>query len=237
MTLLEVILAVALTVGIVGSIMGFYDHALKVRDSLEHRARQIEAARLVMNLMTNELRSAMSYEFLQMGVEGQADEIRFISASVPGPAAWALRKPTEEPIPPEQDVQIIGYRLRIVEDDQTGQPVPAGLERTWQKLLTARQAEEGREIQTDLLTEEIAYLHLRYWQDGQWSESWTGGDLPQAVEITLGTEPLPAGMAPADYPYAVLRRVVYLPGSRSAAREGGTGPLGEGIGPGRGDQP
>lgn len=44
-----------------------------------------------------------------------------------------------------------------------------------------------------------------------WQETWTGPGLPQAVEVSLGTEPLPPDTAPEDYPHEVFRRVIYLP--------------------------
>lgn len=44
-----------------------------------------------------------------------------------------------------------------------------------------------------------------------WQETWTGPGLPQAVEVSLGTEPLPPDVAPEDYPYELFRRVIYLP--------------------------
>lgn len=46
----------------------------------------------------------------------------------------------------------------------------------------------------------------------EWQETWTGPGLPQAVEVSLGTEPLPPDTAPEDYPYELFRRVIYLPG-------------------------
>lgn len=44
-----------------------------------------------------------------------------------------------------------------------------------------------------------------------WQETWAGPGLPQAVEVSLGTEPLPPDTAPEDYPYELFRRVIYLP--------------------------
>jgi hypothetical protein len=42
-----------------------------------------------------------------------------------------------------------------------------------------------------------------------------------AVEVTLGAEPLEEGLAPADYPHEIFRRLIYLPVGTSD-RTGGT---------------
>ena len=216
MTLLEVVLAVTLTVGVVCSATAFYRCALDVRSGLEAEMRVVEARRLIMDRITNELRYALVYKFLGLGVEGSAQQVRFVSATLPGPAAWAVRKPTEAPIRPEHDLRLIGYRLRTYEDEQIGSLIVGGLERNCQKLLAVEVIEEGRTVESTLLTEHIKFIAFRYWQGGRWLESFSG-DLPLAVEITMGTEPLPAETAVADYPYATFRRVVYLPGAKKSS--------------------
>lgn len=217
MTLLEVILAVALTVIVVGSAGAFYSNALTVRRSIEEQMQFAEATRLVMDHMTNELRSAMSYPFLNMGMEGRPDTATFICATLPGPSAWAVRKSTEDEIPPTHDLRILTYRLRTHEDEETGEEVIDGLERVTQKVMAAEIIEES-DLDSVLLTPLIRFVAFRYHRNGTWLESWTGGDLPAAVEISIGAEPLPEEFEPIDYPYSVFRRVVFVPGSSSSVR-------------------
>jgi hypothetical protein len=144
--------------------------------------------------------------------------MRLATTALPGAVVWAVQRTTEGPAAPaERDVQIVGYRLRITEDEQ-GQPVIEGIERTYQKTLTARTAEEGKEILATLLAPQFKFLRLRYWDAsaGVWSEGWGGGDLPAAVEIVLGIQPLPEGVEPLQYPYETFRRVVYVPAGAKA---------------------
>jgi type II secretory pathway component PulJ len=210
MTLLEVVLAIALSVGVMGGAMAFYRQAVDVRTSLEGRVQTIEAQRLVMDRLTNEFRGALAV------MQGEAGEVGFFAAHLPGPAAWAVRKSTEEAIPPESDLEWVGYRLRTVEDEDSGEETIVGLERTSRK--TERLVEDEEELETALLSSEVKFFAMRYYHQGVWLTSWQA-DLPQAVEITLGATPLPADTDPQDYPYETFRRVVYLP----AAGAGGGG--------------
>lgn len=212
MTLLEVVLAIALSVGVMGAAIAFYRQAVEVRRSLEDKMRLVEAQRLVMDRIANELRSAFAHPFLQMGMEGQAGELRFISARLPGPAAWAIKKSTDDPIRPEYDLEIVGYRLRFQAAEEGGSDSVVGLERTSQKLLTAPQVEEEN-LETSLVSGAVKFIGLRYWQQGVWLPSWADERLPRAVEITLGASPLPEDTEPQDYPYEAFRRVVYLQGA------------------------
>jgi len=234
MTLIEVILAVTLSTALMGAALAFYNRAVAVRAGLEGQIQVVEAERMIMERITDELRGAMIYPFLGMGMEGGGDQMQFLHPTLPGPAAWAVRKSTDEPVAPEHDLQIVSYRLRGHEDEETGQWVIDGLERTRQKIISAVTVEEPADDQSDsmdpdaelqdpnvqatLLSGGIKFLAFRYFQDGIWLESWAGGDLPVAVEITMGLDPLPEDTPAEEYPYPVFRRVVYLPGAVAPRR-------------------
>ncbi|HDY65575.1 MAG TPA: hypothetical protein ENH84_05015 [Phycisphaerae bacterium] len=233
-TLMEIILAVALTIALMGGIFAFYLQGLKIRDHVNEQMDILLSERLIMDRITSELRSAMQFRFLRMGMAGEEEKAQWISAQLPGPGAWAVRKTTDDPIPPETDIQIIGYRLRVGEDEE-GQPVVEGLERTSQKVLAPVVAEEGepsegKEIEVVLISPRIKYLRFRYWDGNGWINNWDGGDVPGAVEISMGIHPLPEGTSHEDYDEDVFRRVVYIPGGvhgqggstvRGLARGGG----------------
>ncbi|NQU76414.1 MAG: hypothetical protein HQ546_08900 [Planctomycetes bacterium] len=214
-TLVEVVLAVGLALGLMGAALGLYNHIASLRKNVLAELDRTAMCRSVMDRITDELRCAMIYPFLQAGLEGDAGRVRFISATLPGAAAWAVRSGRDEPVPAEHDVEWIGYRLRIVEDEQ-GQERIDGLERTCQKLLTAMAAEEGKQIRAELVAPSIRFLRLRFYDGTGWIESWTGGDLPMAVEITLGTGSVPEKMDVEDYlaAYETFRRVVAIPASK-----------------------
>lgn len=232
-TLMEVILSIVLVIGLVGGMFALYKQALNIRDRVHQEMDMWLAGRLAVDRMTDELRSAMEFRFLQMGMEGQGDQAQWICAQLPGPAAWAVRKDTENTIPPVTDVQIVGYRLGTSENEE-GELVIDGLERTCQKVLTAVSVQETRatepvdgeedeedaeeesaeqaEVEVVLLTPHIKYLKLRYYDGNSWQDSWTGGDLPRAVEICLGGRALGEEEDPEEYDDILFRRVVYVPG-------------------------
>jgi type II secretory pathway component PulJ len=187
-TLLEVILAVSLTVGLVLAVLAFYDHATGVRRTLMQDVQLISAERNVMDKITDELRSAIAYPFLNVGMEGQNDQMRFIIASLPGPAAWAVAKPGDQPVQPEQDLEWVGYRLRTYEDDQ-GVIQIAGLERTSRKTLAAEGADESKVVQASLISPQIRFLRLRYWSGSDWAGSYRriNGTLEKGYCLITGT--------------------------------------------------
>jgi type II secretory pathway component PulJ len=224
LTLLEVVLAVSLTTGLMVVALGFYQQVVDARRDFSGQLSTVQATaarRRVMDQITDELRTAIVYPFLQIGLSGQAMEMRFMTTTLPGSAAWATEDVISEPVPPEHDIQLVGYRLRIGEDED-GLEIVLGIERTVQKIVAAQAPEEGEEITGSLIAPQFKFVAFGYWDNeaGEWLTSWEGGDLPLAVEILLGTEPLPEDMEPQEYPYETFRRVVYVPGGRRSV--GGT---------------
>jgi type II secretory pathway component PulJ len=223
-TLLEVILAVALSVGVVGAMFALYLHGVGVRDRVQDELDLLLTQRLTMDRMTSELRGAMEFKYLQIGLEGDAEQATWTTTVMPGPEVWDQRVATDAPPPPRSDVQLVGYRLRI-ETDQQGRKVVTGLERLCQRVLLAEivteaedEKDQNAEIQVELITPAIRYLRYRYWDGQDWVDSWEGGNLPGAVEITLGPTPLDDPNGEPAGPLA--RRVVHIPaGVRS---RGGT---------------
>jgi prepilin-type N-terminal cleavage/methylation domain-containing protein len=67
-------------------------------------------------------------------------------------------------------------------------------------------------IPSTLVSARMKFLYFRYWDGTQWTEAWSGNGLPAAVEVIMGVDPLPSNVLPADYPYAVFHRVVFVPG-------------------------
>ena len=202
------------------AVLTFYSHVLDVRDDFHGQMSSVRvtaARRAVMDRITAELRSAITYPFLQLGLSGQPDEMQFIRAGLPGQGVWAVRDATEDPIPPEHDLQLVNYRVRIVEDE-SGELVCEGIERNWQKIIAAETAEEGEEIQSALIAPQFKFIGFRYWdnENAEWVTMWESGDLPMAVEIALVVEPLPENVEPEEYPYPTFRRVVYVPGGWQA---------------------
>jgi len=230
-TLIEVVLAVALALALVGALLVFYQQTTQVRAAVGDVVETVADERIVMDLVTDELRAALVLPRTGITLEGSLDAMRFVTTRLPGAVAWAEPSATDAPAaPPERDVQIVGCRLRVVEDAD-GSPVIVGVEHTCQKLVTARAAEEGKEIQATLLAPRLKFLRLRYWDGTDWQPRWSGSGLPGAVEIVLGEKPLPEGTDALRYPYPIYRRVVFVPAGAKARSGTAVIGLGEEGGP------
>lgn len=227
-TLFEALLAIALSIGIVGGTMALYQQAVTTRQRISEDLEVLTAERIIMDRMTQELRSALVYPFLGFGLEGEADSVTFMTSTVPGPAAWAVRTGTEDPVPPETDLQMVTYRMRTYEDDY-GMLQVAGIERSCQKILGSPTAREGAEVSTVLLTPYIQHMQFAFFDGSTWTNKWQDKGLPLAVEVIMGFPPLPDEVEAQDYPDPVFRRVIYLPGATTSIQ----GPIIRGLG-GRG---
>lgn len=156
------------------------------------------------------------------GLNGQAHSFRFMTTTIPARSAWAVVSGTENAPPPTHDVEWVGYRLRTSENED-GELVIDGLERTSQRIISAVESEEGVQIESQLMAPSVKFLALYYFDGSGWGDQWTTPDLPLAVEIILGATPLPEGMEVQEYieQYPVNRRTIYVPASRQARQEGG----------------
>ncbi len=228
-TLFEAMLAIGLSIGIVGGTMALYQQAVMIRQRISEDLEVLTAERIIMDRMTQELRAAIVYPFLGFGLEGQADSITFMTATVPGPAAWAVRSGTEDPVPPETDLQLVTYRMRTYEDDY-GMTQVAGIERSCQRVLTSPTAQEGAQVSTVLLTPYIQHMQFAFFDGSSWTNIWQDKGLPLAVEVTMGFPPMPEEVEAQDYPYPVFRRMIHLPGATTSLQ----GPLIRGLGGRRG---
>ena len=230
-TLLEMVLAITLSISLLAGLMTLHHHATTVRNQLTAETEMIISERIIMDRMTNELRGTMLYPFLGFGLEGSDEKIQLMTATLPGPAAWAVRKSTDDPIPPETDLMLVGYQLRSYENDD-GETVVAGIERSSQKILASPTVREGQEVSTVLLTPHIRFLQFEYFDGEQWTNEWQERGLPMAVKIIMGVVPLTEDIEPEDYieKYDTFQRVVYVPSGENSRQ----GPTLRGIGGGGG---
>ena len=229
-TLLEVLLALTLGLGLMAAATAFYYRATNIRAAVMQETQKVWSRRTVMDRLTNEIRGATIFPFLGMAMEGQESAARFVTAALPDRSAWTLRNVMQQPPPPQYDLQIVGYCLRVSTDEQgnilkdsEGNPLIVGLDRTCQKFISAS-AEEGQDISVGLISSDIKFLGLRYWDGSAWAASWGGADLPLAVEISLGERPLPEGLTADQYPYEASRRVIFVPGGTKALQAAASQP-------------
>jgi type II secretory pathway pseudopilin PulG len=231
-TLVEVILAIGIAIGILVVALYFYGQAADLRARLLQESDVISSLRLAFDRFAADLRAA--YAQPQVGFTGDELSMRFVVAGLPSrgtfmPGAW------NRPLASDSDLHSVAYGVaRMLEGTNT---IIAGLTRTDQPLLeapppvasptnaapatansTGRLAAPGTEAAPNataaLWIDTVHFIRLAYWDGTGWADHWDAPSLPGAVEICLGVEPLPPGVDPLDYPYELFRRVIFLPGSR-----------------------
>ena len=149
-------------------------------------------------------------------------------AVVPGKAVFETRnitrtpsiasdKTEQSPFGPQHDIQLISYRLNHYDDENDVEQI-GGLERTCLKNIKAKVVVEGEDIEVTFLTEHVKFIRLQYWDGTDWSDSWTNRNLPQAIRISLGAEPLAEDTAVEDYQFETVSRVVAIPAGASQAQ-------------------
>lgn len=250
-TLVEVVLAIVIAVLLMGAALAFYRHVLDVRVAANREVEVATAHRMLMERITEELRTAALAPTWGLGVRGLGDRLTLVTATTPAGWIWAAREADEGPAPVDQDLKVVIYRLRVVETEE-GEMVVVGIERGLQRLLAPRveESEESSEEEGGaakgqsfaLVAPSIKFLRFRYYDGGVWVDSWSDATMPVAVEIILGVEPLPEETLAEEYPFPMMRRTVFLPrasvGSRAAAGAAGgtgsTGAAGAGASPGAG---
>jgi len=243
-TLLEVVLAIGLVLVVAGGAMQFYRYVARSRRSILAHAEFSRTVRLVMDRMTAELQSLRVDPVLQAVLVWDSEEIQFTTVTLPGPAAWVVADRTEEAIPPTHDMRLVTYGLQI-EQNEDGELENHGLKRVSRTVLAIPDEDaeaEDAELQgasTEILAAGIKFLHLRYYTgdeladegemaagvvDDGWVDAWNRRQLPAAIEITLGTEPIDEDMDVDAYldTHETYRRVVFLPGSTIRRNQGGS---------------
>lgn len=211
-TLLEVLLALVLILGMIGGLLGFYQYAVEVRRTVLEETRLASAHRIAMDQITSELRCATVSPNLGYTLSGTADRIQFLTTVLPKPGVWDAKESDKIQPKPTQDLRVVTYNIRVITDEEN-QPQIIGLECIWKTTLLPKYTEENQFDPSVLMTPEFKFIRFRYHDGSTWSDTWGGGPLPVAVEVTLGREPLPEGTEAADYPFPTHQRTIFIPGS------------------------
>ena len=215
-TLIEVVLAISIAIGIMLVLLFFYNQAASLRAQLMQEAERLSTIRLLMDRISMELRTSRAHAFYEAAFLGDAQFIQFVRTDLVSAAAW---KQGERVSRAQTDLKLVRYSL------STDTNAAAGLYREEEPLVEMRAPRsasvvvEGEPLKPrEPLSEEIRYMHFRYWDGTKWLESWNGVKLPIGVEIALGFEP-PITDEQGVTTGEIFRRVVYLPGAAATHPE------------------
>jgi len=233
-TLIEVVLAIVIAVGLLTGVLVFYRQAAVLREEILRKADSMSAVRLVMDRISTELRTAPPGGAGMPVLSGDARSLRLLHTTVPSRTPWRGGPLGRSGIA-EADWVEVWYRCstdtnspglfrreRIyVPSAVLSTNLPTEVEPTAGAVTNGFAAPSGVP-----LSEAIRHLGFRYWDGSRWLNVWDRAEPPIAVEVSLGLEPPDEEEGfeadsdpgtPKEYPFEVFRRVIALPTSAAAA--------------------
>jgi len=142
-TLLETILGIVIIIMILGSVYAFYGHSLEVVKAGRAHLAQSQLARVVLDRIAGELRSApgLKSHFGPVLIGGP-DCLELLTLVVPSRLVFFPKQLTDTDTNVEHDVRRVEYRLAVDEEDR-----PLGLKRSELRVLLAPIVEEDSDEQ------------------------------------------------------------------------------------------
>lgn len=200
-TLLEVILALVLTVVLLTGVIAFYMAVLSARQEGVRYVADAKLDRFILDRLADEIRHATSIVPGDgIGFRGDRHEITIVRVGMPERYAYDVFNPERDTLPPAQlDLRRVTYQLTWDEElkDDEGVAICHGLWRTEQKTfdprpkyIAAADAEPGEEnvmpgappVTGELVAPEIKYIEFRYYDGADWRDRWQFSDEPMQVE-------------------------------------------------------
>ena len=108
-TLVEVILAISLAIGILVAALYFHSQATNLRGQLLDESDRIAAIRLVMDRLTSDLRQALARP--QHGFTGTPTSLRFVTIQLPGRSLRTDNPSSGRGAVPRTDLKLVTYGL------------------------------------------------------------------------------------------------------------------------------
>ncbi len=218
-TLIEVVLAISIAAGILLVVLLFYHQTESLRSRLLEETSRLATMRLVMERLSAELATARLSKPHGRGLIGGADNIQFVKLGFPSP--WD-RTNASNSLSVGTPLRVVSYALV----QSTNNMTESGLVRSEEMLVKGLNASTNLNAASDQdgtallepatprggsVLSQIQFLHFRYWDGSNWSETWNSAGLPIGVEVSLGRESLPPEATAEEYPFELYRRVIYLP--------------------------
>ena len=178
-TLIEVLVAISLLTIVLTSIYGIFSAVSSAKERLDGDSADYQLARVLFDRLGRELRSYHPIDQLSFKGSGATDSLfslEFTSRAVSPLAGEGA------------GIAMIRYWL---------EPDPQGDQKNWVLLRSETplhgQVQAGAKAKALRLAGGIAEMDLRYYNSGQWFDSWEaqGGTLPELVEISLQLESEP----------------------------------------------
>lgn len=215
-TLVEMILAIGIAVGLLIVALLFYRQAADLRAQILQESERISTVRLILDRMAADLRSALPGSGSGREFQGETASMVFTKSPSAAPDAGATVLPGS--------LVRVAYTV-LLSNEGTNRWV-RGIQRSEEPLGSSRSVSSFSGVGTNAMiggvldvtnrvevpwTELVRFARFRYWDGAVWQEGWTNASPPAGVEVSLGFDPLPEGISLDEYPYEQFRRVVFLP--------------------------
>lgn len=218
-TLIEVILAIAIAAGLLVVAISYYQRSADLRGQLLSESDKLTTIRLLMDRISLDLRTAFAEP--RQGFSGTSDYMKFAHLGSPSPgnlAEGAMKLVTYSVITNNSDGTnsiVIGFNR--VETPLVEMRVAAATNR---EPLSFNGAMDPAAMVTnnvvEPLTRAIRMVQFRYFDGGEWLDTWNGVDLPMGIEVTFGTE-APALDEQEEYGGELFRRVIFVPSGKNSS--------------------
>jgi type II secretory pathway pseudopilin PulG len=196
-TLLEVILAISLTIVLVSGMFAFYSYVLRARQAGTASVHNTKLDRAVLDRMVREIRQATSIVPGDgVGFRGSRHRIAIVHLVLPDRESFKeYGRTVDEPPPAQSDWRRVTYQLLWDDEltDAEGVSICHGLWRTEQRTFDPNprfvvnqdepeasaeglEDEQEQEVtpsaQGELLAPEIKYLEFAYYDGAEWRDRW-----------------------------------------------------------------
>jgi type II secretory pathway component PulJ len=234
-TIIEVLLAMSIAIGLLVVAIHFYRQAAEVRAQILVESERISEVRQLMDRITGDLRTAFGQA--RDGFLGDSNSMRFVRSEPLSRSAWMAPAGSSR----ETGLKVVNYSVSAASEGTNtlvsgvirteadlaaavaaGAAVPdvAGIsDVSTNEVATTNVVKRAVERAVEPITAHIHYVRYRYWEGSGWVEMWNASTLPKGVEVTFGFDPLPEGEPFEDYPFEVFRRVISLPGGSMGVSE------------------
>ncbi|MBL9167901.1 MAG: hypothetical protein JNN07_09190 [Verrucomicrobiales bacterium] len=221
-TLVEMVLAIGIAVGILMVALYFYQQSSRLRAHILEESERLSAARLLLDRLTTDLRSALAQPV--EAFQGDATSLRFVKAGLSGRSSRAG----------VSDLQLVTYITTVAREGTN--VVVTGVSRTEEPLsvrsrsavtnvtaassapMVASTVFNSPDTSNSIsqtpgpapLTDLVRYLNFSYWDGTGWVAQWSSRELPLGVTVTLAFDAVPEGLEAEDTDAEIFRRVIDL---------------------------
>ena len=210
-TLIEVLLAVGITAGLLLVVLYFHHQTAALRVGLLEESARLTAARQLMGRLSRELACMAPAEG---AFRGDSRSIEFSWHRQPSssgdPSGIGLEKVTrlryESRV--DEESRMTSALSRRATDSEIAAPSDVEAESGSVYALLDSMSESANTPAGAVTYGAIRFARFRFWDGTEWAEAWEASDPPHGVEVILGFYPADEDVTSEDYPDEMFRRLI-----------------------------